>query len=72
MNGHLNKIIFFLSAIVLSAGEILSQTQLLSESDTTSFSEIFSASINAMGGEKELGKIHSIAALADCIGPKGK
>jgi len=36
-----------------------------------SFEDIFAASINAMGGEKELGKIQSITALATCTGPRG-
>ncbi len=39
---------------------------------TKSFETIFSNSLNAMGGEKELRKIQSITALADCVGPRGK
>ncbi|MGH7600597.1 MAG: YybH family protein [bacterium] len=37
-----------------------------------SFETIFSESLSAMGGENELRKIQSIAALADCVGPRGK
>jgi len=37
-----------------------------------SFSEIFSASIAAMGGSEEVAKVQSITALADCLGPRGK
>ncbi len=37
-----------------------------------SFEAIFAESVQAMGGEKELRKIQSLTALANCNGPRGK
>jgi len=72
MKQNMNKITLSLLGVLLLAGETFSQTQQLVESDKTSFGQIFFASLNAMGGEKELRKIQGITALADCVGPRGK
>lgn len=34
--------------------------------------KLFSAAIKAVGDEKEMAKVSSIEAMADCVGPKGK
>lgn len=40
-------------------------------SDAEKLKDIFSAALEAGGGEKEIGKVRSIEAYADCTGPKG-
>ncbi len=40
--------------------------------DKSELDEIFSAAIQAVGGEKELRKIKSLEASAICVGPKGE
>jgi Domain of unknown function (DUF4440) len=47
-------------------------SQVTASAASQSFDAIFSASLKAMGGEKELKRIQSITALADCVGPRGK
>ena len=73
----MNKSAFAVLSVLLLAAKTFSHPQQSSESNATflsafkSVEEIFSASINAMGGEKELRKIQSITALAKCVGPRG-
>lgn len=73
----MNKIALVPLTMLLLAGGTFSQSQQLPQSGaisplaSQSFDEVFSASIKAMGGAKELMKIQSITALAKCTGPRG-
>ncbi len=61
-----------LAAAILIVALALARSEAASPFQTKPFDEIFAESLQNMGGEKELKKIQSITALADCVGPRGK
>ncbi|MBV6506774.1 MAG: hypothetical protein ILNGONEN_02358 [Syntrophorhabdaceae bacterium] len=60
--------------ILMSASAVGSSARMAPDTaatQTKSFETIFAESLSAMGDKIELGKIQSIAALANCTGPRG-